>query len=181
MPLVRDAKPAASIRVPGRCEDPALVFVAALTLALLLAILLVSPSQAAAERAVNLGAERSHPAGDLPYSVETADLNGDGVLDIVTPNTVSHDVSVLLGRGEGTFRPAANFPAGKGPRTAVTADFDEDGRVDVAVSDVFDRAVLVLRGDGRGGLGPPTRYPAGEQPRNLITRDLDRDGHADLA
>ncbi len=181
MPLVRDAKPAASIRVPGRSEDPALLFVAALTLALLLAVLLFSPSQAGAERAVNLGAERSHRAGDLPYSVETADLNGDGVLDIVTPNTVSHDVSVLLGRGDGTFRPAANFPAGKGPRTAVTADFDEDGRVDVAVSDVFDRAVLVLRGDGRGGLGPPTRYPAGEQPRNLITRDLDRDGHADLA
>jgi len=139
------------------------------------------PTSAPAKQAVNFDAGRSYPAGRLPYSVETADLNGDGVLDIVTPNTISHDVSVLLGRGDGTFSPHATVPAGRGPRTAVTADFDEDGRIDLAVSDVFDRAVLVLRGDGRGGFGRPTRFRAGDQPRNLITRDLDRDGHADLA
>jgi len=151
-----------------------------LAVTLLLALQFSAPQPASAAQEVNLGPESSHPAGDLPYSVETADLNGDRVLDIVTPNTVSHDVSVLLGRGDGSFRPAVDFPAGKGPRTAVTADLDEDGRIDLAVSDVFDRAVLVLRGDGRGGFGPPVRLPAGDQPRNLITRDFNRDGHADL-
>ena len=174
MHRVCDGKP------PPRCQAAGRLALIAVAVALAL-VALGGSSQAHAAQAVNLGPERSHPAGDLPYSVETADLNGDGVLDIVTPNTVSHDVSVLLGRGDGSFRPAASFPAGKGPRTAVTADLDEDGRVDLAVSDVFDRAVLVLRGDGRGGFGAPTRLPAGDQPRNLITRDFNRDGHADLA
>ena len=173
MHRVRDGKPLPGGPVAGRLA------LGAIGVALALAV--AGSSQAHAAQAVNLGPERSHPAGDLPYSVETADLNGDRVLDIVTPNTVSHDVSVLLGRGDGSFRPAANFPAGKGPRTAVTADLDEDGRIDLAVSDVFDRAVLVLRGDGRGGFGAPARLPAGDQPRNLITRDFDRDDHADLA
>ncbi|CAA9523461.1 MAG: hypothetical protein AVDCRST_MAG45-2655 [uncultured Solirubrobacterales bacterium] len=173
MHRVCDGKP-----LPGR-QAAGRLGLGAIGVALALAV--ASVSQAYAAQAVNLGPERSHPAGDLPYSVETADLNGDRVLDIVTPNTVSHDVSVLLGRGDGSFRPAVNFPAGKGPRTAVTTDLDEDGRIDLAVSDVFDRAVLVLRGDGRGGFGPPARLPAGDQPRNLITRDFDRDGHADLA
>lgn len=174
MHRVRDGRPPPDRHAPGRLAPRALAIAMALAA-------VAAPGQAHAAQAVNLGPERSYAAGDLPYSVETADLNGDRVPDIVTPNTVSHNVSVLLGRGDGSFRPAVNFPAGKGPRTAVTADLDEDGRIDLAVSDVFDRAVLVLRGDGRGGFGPPARLPAGDQPRNLITRDFDRDGHADLA
>jgi hypothetical protein len=34
-------------------------------------------------------------AGDGPHSVAVADLDGDGVLDLVTANYISHDVSVL--------------------------------------------------------------------------------------
>jgi len=148
---------------------------------LVVAVLLAVASGASGATPINLGPERTYRTGDLPYSVETADLNGDGVLDIVSPNTISHDVTVLLGEGDGTFAPSRTFPGGDSPRTAVTEDFDEDGRVDVAVSNVFSRSVSVLKGDGRGGLGPPVRYAVGEEPRTLVTSDLDRDGHADLA
>lgn len=152
----------------------------ALSLLLLIAVS-SSVAPARASEAVGLETPRSHPTGDLPYAVETADLNGDRIVDIVTPNTLSRNVSVLLGRGDGTFGAPRSFAAGEGPRAAVTADFDGDGRVDVAVSNVFGHAVSVLRGDGRGGLGPPSQYPAGDQPRALIARDLDRDRHVDLA
>ena len=153
-----------------------------LRLALLVVVaLLAAASGASAATPINLGPEGTYRTGDLPYSVETADLNGDGVLDIVSPNTKSHDVTVLLGEGGGTFAASRTFPGGDSPRTAVTGDFDEDGRFDVAVSNVFSRGVSVLRGDGRGGLGQPVRYAVGEQPRTVITSDLDRDGHSDLA
>ncbi|HEV2768758.1 MAG TPA: VCBS repeat-containing protein [Solirubrobacteraceae bacterium] len=153
-----------------------------LGLALLVVIaLLAFASGASAATPIDLGPERTYRTGDLPYSVETADLDGDGVLDIVSPNTISDDVTVLLGEGNGTFAPPRTFPGGDGPRTAVTGDFDEDGRVDVALSNVFARGVSVLRGDGRGNLGPPVRHAVGEQPRTVVTSDLDRDGHADLA
>jgi len=163
----------------ARCSDK---LGAILRLALLVgAVLLAFASGAGAATPINLGPERTYRTGDLPYSVETADLNGDGVLDIVSPNTISHDVTVLLGEGDGTFAPSRTFPGGDSPRTAVTEDFDEDGRLDVAVSNVFANGVSVLKGDGRGGLGPPVRHAVGEQPRTVITTDFDRDGHLDLA
>ena len=43
------------------------------------------------------------PAGYGPGSVAVADLDGDTVPDLVTSNTSGNDVTVLLGRGDGTF------------------------------------------------------------------------------
>ena len=50
-----------------------------------------------------------------PFSVAIGDVNGDGRPDLVTANSGSDDVSVLLGNGDGTFRPQARFAAGRGP------------------------------------------------------------------
>ena len=40
-----------------------------------------------------------------------ADVNRDGLLDVVVVNDGSADVSVLLGRGDGTFEPQRRFNA----------------------------------------------------------------------
>ena len=44
----------------------------------------------------------------IPYTVAVGDLNADGIPDLVVANNVSNNVSVLLGNGDGTFRPAVN-------------------------------------------------------------------------
>ena len=41
-------------------------------------------------------AQQTFPAGDQPFSVAVADLNADGAPDLVTANSGSDDVSVLL-------------------------------------------------------------------------------------
>ncbi len=41
--------------------------------------------------------------GSLPMSVAVADFNNDGKLDLVTANSWSPTVSVLLGNGHGSF------------------------------------------------------------------------------
>ena len=38
-----------------------------------------------------------------PLAIATADLNRDGTLDLVTANSGTNDMSVLLGKGNGTF------------------------------------------------------------------------------
>ena len=48
-------------------------------------------------------------AGEHPVAVAVADVNGDGVPDLVTANQWSDNVSVLLGRGDGTFGPQTTF------------------------------------------------------------------------
>ena len=73
-------------------------------------------------------------------------MNNDGNLDIVvsnwgTPNPAVNDgaVTVLLGEGNGTFRPAQTFPSGgaEAPSVAV-ADVNKDGRPDIALACVAD-------------------------------------------
>src|SRR5687768_13225053 len=62
----------------------------------------------------------------------TADLNGDGILDLAA--TGSGGVGIMLGNGDGTFRPRVNFSTGAQSQDLAAGDFNSDGRVDLAVS-----------------------------------------------
>ena len=63
-------------------------------------------------------------AGDTPRSVAVGDLDGDTVPDAVTANSSSHDVSVLLGNGDGTFQAQLAFAAGSSPYSVAIEDLD---------------------------------------------------------
>src|SRR5262249_57124707 len=84
------------------------------------------------------GGERGFPVGglvgSLPYSVVVADLNGDGVLDLATANLSTDNVSVLLGRGDGTFAAERRVAAGYQPYSVAVGDFNGDGLLDLAVA-----------------------------------------------
>ena len=77
-------------------------------------------------------AAQQYPAGTLPTMGIVADVNNDGLPDLVVGNQYSHDVSVLLGKPNGTFGRFRAFPAGIGVSEIATGDFNEDGRVDLA-------------------------------------------------
>ena len=55
------------------------------------------------------------------------DVNGDGKLDIVTPNVGSDNVSVLLGDGRGGFTNAPGSPYGAASRPYYIAIGDVSG------------------------------------------------------
>ncbi|MBW4968464.1 VCBS repeat-containing protein, partial [Pseudoalteromonas sp. CR1] len=71
--------------------------------------------------------QRRFAVGDRPYSVQVADVNGDGQFDLVTNNRYSGDVSVLLGRGDGTFEDQLRFDVGEYPFSVQVADMNGDG------------------------------------------------------
>src|SRR5205823_7196612 len=83
-------------------------------------------------------------------SLAAGDFNGDGKLDLVFANAGSNDVSVLLGNGDGTFRPGLTFPAGNRLEFVVVGDFNGDGKLDVAVASYNTNTVEVLMGNGDG-------------------------------
>ncbi len=81
--------------------------------------------------------------GDSPESVAVADLNNDGAPDLVTANTSSNDVSVLLGSGGGTFQAQQTFPVGSNPRSVAVADLNNDGAPDLVTANTNDVSVLL--------------------------------------
>src|SRR3954465_58749 len=52
---------------------------------------------------VGFSPARQYPTGSSPYGVTTGDVNGDQLADLVAANEGANTVSVLLGKGDGTF------------------------------------------------------------------------------
>jgi len=58
------------------------------------------------------------PVGRSPYPIELADVNGDGKLDVVAPNSGPgrRTVTVLLGDGRGAFSSGTSLSLSHGGR-----------------------------------------------------------------
>lgn len=75
----------------------------------------------------------SHGDGGLaPISGAVGDLNGDGHLDVVSPDTVLSQVIVLLGDGAGHLSVGKKIPTLFFEQAPVIADFNGDGKQDIA-------------------------------------------------
>jgi len=123
-----------------------------------------------------------HPAGDhSPAHVRVADFNADGRPDLaVTDGRGASGVSVLIGRGDGTFLPRSQYPAGDGPYSLAIGDLDGDGHLDMATANIWSNDVSVLLGRGDGTFVPQPAVAAGRFPDSIGIGDLDADGRLDL-
>jgi len=91
-------------------------------------------------------------------SIQVADVNGDGVPDVLVVNCAPEGakcgkaygvVSVFLGEGNGRLRlPETYNLGGTGPFGFTVADLNGDGRLDVITTDFWDYEVSVLLNDG---------------------------------
>ncbi len=91
-----------------------------------------------------------------------ADLNGDHKLDLVATNNADSTVSVLLGKGDGTFEPAVAYSTGTasmnqtGANWVAIADLNNDGKPDLVVAcDGNNQTLSVLLGNGDGTFQAP--------------------------
>ena len=107
--------------------------------------------------------------GNEPYAVAVGDFNRNRNLDLAVANLAAGNVSVLLGNGDSTFRPAVNYPTGTGPVGLKAGDFNKDGKVDLAVCANVSNAVLVFLGNGDGTFQTPLSFPSGG-PCNSVAR-----------
>jgi hypothetical protein len=125
--------------------------------------------------------------GVVANGLAAADLNGDGNVDLAATNPGAPDlfqgttVSVLLGRGDGTFGPPTDFLVGTTPQAVIATDFNRDGNIDLAVVNVFGHGVSVLLGQGNGTFLPKTDYTTDAFPVAVAAADLNGDSHLDFA
>jgi hypothetical protein len=77
--------------------------------------------------------------------VAIGDVSGDGLPDLVTADTGSNGVSVLLGNGVGQFQARVGFGTGLRPYSVAIGDVSGDGQTDLVTANVFANTVSVLR------------------------------------
>jgi hypothetical protein len=71
-------------------------------------------------------------------------FNLDGKLDLVVANWFSRNVSVLEGKGDGTFQPAVNFDTADQPFSVAVGDLNGDRKPDLAVANLSSNSISVL-------------------------------------
>ncbi len=135
-------------------------------------------------------AQQTFACASKPYSVAVADINGDGLKDLVVTNSQSSSVSVLLnttapGAMIPSFAPQTTFGVGSDPFGVATADFNGDGLPDIAVANRVSNTVsLLLNATAPGaaipGFAGQVTFATGSQPTAVIATDLNNDGKPDL-
>jgi hypothetical protein len=133
--------------------------------------------------AVTYSLNTSGNLGQQPWNVVVGDINQDGHLDLAVASDTAGSVSILQGRGDGTFRAVVYVATGAQQVGSVSlADFDGDGYPDLATTSAPDNAVYVLINNGNNtiGFGTVKKYPMTGGPYYLTTGDFNRDGSPDI-
>lgn len=131
----------------------------------------------------------SPSTGQDPDSDVIADFNGDGIADVAIANYSDNTITVLLGKGDGTFAPAPGSPitVTSVARSIVAGDFNHDGKIDLAMTNSFYNGVVtILLGNGDGSFTPAPGLPTtvGDSFQivdSLATGDFNGDGIQDIA
>ncbi|CAF2552884.1 unnamed protein product [Rotaria sp. Silwood2] len=118
-----------------------------------------------------------------PASVAVGDVNNDTNLDIISANSHTSSVSVLLGYGDGNFAIAVMYSVGIGndPSSLALGDVNNDGYLDIAITNYFACSLSILYGDGYGVFRLmifSTGYNSG--PRSITLVDLNDDSYLDI-
>jgi hypothetical protein len=119
-------------------------------------------------------------------AVSAADLNGDGVLDLVAtfvkdPATQKQSTAVFLGNGDGTFKPTIYYDVAG---DITIDDVNGDTKPDIIVLTGPGVTTLIGKGDGTFTVGPSSATNLGLIPgqaeAQALTGDFNGDGKKDL-
>ena len=134
----------------------------------------------------SFGKPRYFSTGVGPDGIAAADLNQDGKMDLVVANNnfqSTSTVSILFGKGNGTFKRAVNYSVGAGPAGVAIADFNGDGLPDIAVANIGDATLSILFGEGKGKFGGTQSFAfnSGSAPISVAAAQLRSNHGPDLA
>jgi hypothetical protein len=136
----------------------------------------------------NLSMLHTYALAKSASSIVTADLNGDGNLDLALlgsdPTSGDWSIIVFLGNGDGSFQAPVSYPQIVGPDESpmlVVADFNNDHKPDLAMA-TANQTIAIWLNQGDGTFAAPVYYSdAGSDFTSLFVADFNHDGKLDIA
>jgi hypothetical protein len=113
-----------------------------------------------------------------PQVIEVADLNSDGLSDLIIGNAAGNNLGVMLAHPGGSFGPLATFAAAA-PVAMTITDLNGDGFPDV-ITVGSNHVASFLAGNGDGSFAAPVTIFGGSYVTSVAAADFSGDGRPDL-
>jgi hypothetical protein len=123
------------------------------------------------------------PGHPWPWALAVADVNGDGIPDLIVGDADSSSLTIWSGVGNGLFinpEEVDGCPGCPGPSKPSLTTVEVNGVVNIVMTHFGGNVVSVLAGDGHGRFHAPQLYPVGQGPTSVAAGDFNRDGVPDL-
>jgi FG-GAP-like repeat/Abnormal spindle-like microcephaly-assoc'd, ASPM-SPD-2-Hydin len=125
-----------------------------------------------------------YTTGISATAMAVGDFNGDKKPDLILTgmNAQNQNVlSVLPGKGDGTFQGHVDHVIPAVAYGLVVGDFNHDGKLDVVGALEGTNNVGIFLGNGNGTFASPVSYAVGNFPIAVVTGDFNGDGKLDIA
>ena len=139
---------------------------------------------------INFAAKADFTTDTKPVRLATGDIDGDGLLDIVTANNTANTISLLRNTSSGgsiSFATHVDFAAQTGPQGVAIADMDNDNKLDIVAINYTSNSISVFRNTATVGaftassLASAQHFGVGGHPQSIAIADIDGDGKMDVA
>jgi hypothetical protein len=127
---------------------------------------------------------------NVPNSIAIADVNGDGVPDLLVATTANQGFYdnpgfanvILNSKGSpGTFSPGVHYPStGYNPASIAVGDLTGAGALDLVIASITGNVSIYPPGSTPGTFQPAVNLVTGGAPNQVVIADVDGDGAQDL-
>lgn len=133
------------------------------------------------------------PNGSNQSALTSADLDGDGRIDVATVDSYNNTLSVYRNNVSAgwlscnSFESKVDFNTGMSPVAVAAEDIDLDGKIDLVVVNSNSNSVSIYQNTASSGaitnasFSSPVSFTTGSNPRSVVCADIDGDGKPDLA
>jgi len=119
--------------------------------------------------------------GADPSYMIAHDTNNDSYLDIITANAGDSSISILRGKGDGSFHTSVQYAGIDSPTALVSGDLTGDGRLDLAIWSNTSSIYSILPSNASGLFTvSPVTIDLAQQIGGLVHADLNLDSKIDF-